>query len=110
MKAVAVRAPPTSEIHYGVRGDQSDKVLELVPGAVEDAQRVLAEQPETRERFERVSQLVEGFESPYGLELLATVHWIMTRESPATTEDLVERFYAWAERKCRFTPDRSFSL
>jgi len=88
---------------YGVGGDQPDKVLELVPGAIDDAQRVLTGQPETRKRFERVSQLVDGFESPYGLELLATVHWIMTRESPATTDNLVERFYAWAKRKRQFT-------
>jgi O-acetyl-ADP-ribose deacetylase (regulator of RNase III) len=88
---------------YGTGGDQPDKVLELVPGASEDARRVLAERRETRERFERVSRLVEGFESPYGLELLATVHWIATRERPATAGDLVERFYAWAERKRRFS-------
>jgi O-acetyl-ADP-ribose deacetylase (regulator of RNase III) len=88
---------------YGAGGDQPDKVLELVPGAAEDARRVLAERRETRERFERVSRLVEGFESPYGLELLATVHWIVTRERPTTAEQLIERFYAWAERKERFS-------
>ena len=46
-----------------MRGDQPDKVLELVPGAVANAQRVLAEQPETRERFERVSQPIEDLRS-----------------------------------------------
>jgi O-acetyl-ADP-ribose deacetylase (regulator of RNase III) len=88
---------------YGAGGDQPDKVLELVPGAAEDARRVLEERRETRERFERVSCLVEGLESPYGLELLATVHWIATREHPATADELVARFYAWAERKKRFS-------
>jgi len=88
---------------YGVGGDQPDKVLELVPGAVEDAERVLAEQPSTRERFTRVSQLVEGFESPYGLELLATVHWIATRDHPATADELVKLFYAWDPRKQGFS-------
>jgi O-acetyl-ADP-ribose deacetylase (regulator of RNase III) len=88
---------------YGAGGDQPNKVLKLVPGAVEDARRVLSEQPKTRERFERVIQLVEGFESPYGLELLATVHWIATREHPATVDELVQLFHAWADRKQRFT-------
>jgi O-acetyl-ADP-ribose deacetylase (regulator of RNase III) len=88
---------------YGAGGDQPSKVLELVPGAVDDALRVLSEQPETRERFERVIQLVEGFESPHGLELLATVHWIATREHSATGDDLVQLFYAWDERKRQFT-------
>ncbi len=88
---------------YGSGGDKPDKILELLPGAVEDTQRVLEKQPETRKRYERVSQLVEGFESPYGLELLATVHWIVTRESPKSFDELVEHFYSWAERKRQFT-------
>lgn len=88
---------------YGAGGDQANKVLEIVPGAFEDAQRVLARRRKTRERFERVSKLIEGFESPHGLELLATVHWIATREHPATEDELVQRFYEWAERKRRFT-------
>ena len=88
---------------YGAGGDQPNKVLELVPGAVEEARRVLGKQRKTRERFERVVQLVEGFESPYGLELLATVHWIATRERPTTADELVQLFYAWDDRKRRFT-------
>jgi O-acetyl-ADP-ribose deacetylase (regulator of RNase III) len=88
---------------YGSGGDRPDKKLELVPGAVEEAHRYLAGQPETRERFERVSDLVEGFESPYGLELLATVHWIVTRGHPSTTAELVESFYAWGDRKQQFS-------
>ncbi|GAB4249789.1 MAG: macro domain-containing protein [Thermoleophilia bacterium] len=88
---------------YGAGGDQPYKALELVPGAVQDAERVLHGQQSTRERFERVSRLIEGFESPYGLELLATVHWIVTREKPATADELVERFYAWNPRKQRFS-------
>jgi O-acetyl-ADP-ribose deacetylase (regulator of RNase III) len=88
---------------YGTGGDQPDKMLELVPGAIEDARRRLNEQPETRQRFQRVSRLVEGFESPYGLELLSTVHWIVTRERPATGEELIDRFYAWDLRKRRFS-------
>jgi hypothetical protein len=31
--------------------------------------------------LEQVSQLIDGFESPFGLELLATVDWLLTREN-----------------------------
>jgi len=89
---------------YGTGGDEPDKVLEILPGAADRARRVLAERPKTQQRFERVGQLVEGFESPYGLELLATVHWIATREGPAVEDEIVRRFYDWAERKKNFTP------
>jgi O-acetyl-ADP-ribose deacetylase (regulator of RNase III) len=88
---------------YGAGGDAPDKALELVPGAVTDARASLVAHPETRARFEKVARLVEGFESPFGLELLATVHWIMTREHPASDDDLIARTYAWAERKRQFS-------
>lgn len=88
---------------YGTGGDQPTKVLEPVPDAVNDARQVLAQHPKMQERFERVSRLVVGFESPYGLELLATVHWIMTREGAKSDEEVIEKFYAWADRKHRFS-------
>jgi O-acetyl-ADP-ribose deacetylase (regulator of RNase III) len=88
---------------YGPGGDQPDKPLELVPGAVDDARAVLAERPETRARFERVARLVEGFESPFGLELLATVHWVTTREGAISEEETVAATYAWDNRKRRFS-------
>jgi hypothetical protein len=88
---------------YGEGGDQPGKPLELVPGATVDAQEVLGTHPQTRARFERESQLVEGFESPFGLELLSTVHWIATRDRHASEDDLIKRFYGWAERKRLFT-------
>jgi O-acetyl-ADP-ribose deacetylase (regulator of RNase III) len=91
---------------YGEAGDEPGKSLELVPGAISDARAVLEGRRPTRVRFERVAQLVEGFESPFGLELLSTVHWIVTRDRPASADDLIARFYAWADRKRRFTPQQ----
>jgi O-acetyl-ADP-ribose deacetylase (regulator of RNase III) len=88
---------------YGVGGDAPDKPLELVPGALKDAGAVLAERDETRERFERVAELVEGFESPFGLELLSTVHWVITREAARSQADIVRHTYDWGARKERFT-------
>jgi O-acetyl-ADP-ribose deacetylase (regulator of RNase III) len=88
---------------YGAGGDAPDKTLELVPGAVADAQALLAAQPESQARFKRVSLLVSGFESPFGLELLATVHWIVTREGVTDARALVEHVYGWADRKRQFS-------
>lgn len=87
---------------YGAGGDSPEKVIELVPGAVDEAQRALAKQPESLRRFEHVAKLVEGFESAFGLELLATTHWIVTRDRPASESGLLEQFYGWADRKRQF--------
>ena len=89
---------------YGDGGDRPDKQLELVPGAVEDANKVLRRYHATRERFDRVTDLVDGFESAFGLELLSTVHWVLVHDDPASQDDLIALTYAWNERKRRFSP------
>ncbi len=89
---------------YADGGDAPEKPLQLVPGAREDADRFLAEQGATRKRLDRVSALVEGFESPTGLELLSTVHWVMRHEAPGSPADLTARVHAWNSRKQAFTP------
>jgi len=48
--------------------------------------------------------LVDGFETPFGLELLSTVHWICTREKARTVEETVDKVYAWSDRKKQFSP------
>lgn len=87
-------------------GDSPSKPLQLVPGAIEDAGRALANDTESRKRFDAVADLVEGFESPFGLELLSSVHWVMTREGARTSQQAIEKVYAWNERKARFTPEQ----
>ena len=89
---------------YADGGDAPDKPLELVPGAVEDAVAVLYRSHQTRQRFDRVADLVDGFESSFGLELLSTVHWVLEHDPVASREDLVARVYGWNERKKRFSP------
>lgn len=89
---------------YADGGDAPDKQLKLVPQAFEDARRFLEGKDSTREHFARVTQLVEGFESPVGLELLATVHWVAKHEPVHSVNDLVTATHAWNERKRQFTP------
>jgi hypothetical protein len=89
---------------YAAGGDAPGKQLTLVPGAIRDAMAFLEDNAETRARFDKVADLVEGFESPFGLELLATVHWIVQNESVATVHEFIARTYAWNDRKKRFSP------
>lgn len=90
---------------YADGGDDPAKPLNLVPGAVEDANAFLASHQETRTRFERVDSLVEGFETPFGLELLATVHWITQQDQTVRNQaDVVARTHSWNERKRQFSP------
>ena len=83
--------------------DRLDKELKLVSGAYEDASTFIQEHPQTKQHFDRVSDLIEGFESPFGMELLSTVHWVATKENATTKERVVERVHQWDERKKQFT-------
>ena len=88
---------------YSDGGDAPDKQLELVPGAVRDAEAFLHDKRDTVARFDRVGQLVEGFETPFGLELLASVHWVAQQEAATSAEDAAIKVYAWNERKKQFS-------
>ncbi len=88
---------------YADGGDTPDKQLKLVPGALEDARAFLKNKAETQAHFEKVCDLVEGFESPFGLELLSTVHWVASREQVQSVDDVIARTYAWNDRKKQFS-------
>jgi O-acetyl-ADP-ribose deacetylase (regulator of RNase III) len=88
---------------YADGGDAPDKQLELVPGAITDATAYLSHNTETRSHFDRVADLVAGFETPFGLELLATVHWVAKHDSPINDAEVVKHTYAWNSRKRAFS-------
>ena len=88
---------------YADGGDAPAKTLELVPGAVDDAFEFLDGSPATLANFNRVTNLVKGFESPFGLELLATVHWVATDSPEPDLATVIRRTYDWNDRKRQFS-------
>ncbi len=94
---------------YADGGDDPDKQLSLVPGAYEDARQFLANREETQNHFQRVVELVDGFETPFGLELLSTVHWVITHEGVRSREGVVSSVHLWNERKKQFS-DRQIGV
>ena len=90
----------------GYGGSQNSQAeIDLLPGVVEEATAFLADKSESLARLGRVAELIEGFETPYGMELLATVHWVAHRggpksETPASdVAAAVEQIRAWNPRK-----------
>lgn len=94
----------TLEGHY-TRGfgdsQKPDTEIELMRGAVAEAEQFLAEHHDSRERLDQVTELIAGFETPYGMELLSSVHWVVVRdERPVRNADeAVEAVHAWNDRK-----------
>ncbi len=89
-------------------GDEDDPkhMIELRGDAFAQAEAFLVDNAETQQRYARVAELIEGFETPFGMELLATVHWVATRRSATTLEEICREVYSWNKRKRMFTPDQ----
>lgn len=91
------------EGHY-IRGygDRSRKTeVHLLPEALNAAETFLEQDQDATQRLNRVSNLIEGFETPYGLELLGTVHWLSKEnENVANNVDIaVKGVRDWNKRK-----------
>lgn len=81
--------------------------IEPVEDALAEADRFVAESGHAAmaQHVERVARLIDGFQSPYGMELLATVHWVATREPDVRTLDqAIHAVHAWNERKANLMP------
>lgn len=90
-------------VGYGDAEDNPDKPLELKKGAGEAAEKFLANHQETLKRFDHVANLIEGFETPLGMELLSTVHWVAAYEGAQTLPEAIQKTYSWNERKRVFS-------
>ena len=89
---------------YGDGREAPGKVIECRPDALEQAEARLADQQGTQERLNRLAQLITGFETPYGMELLSSVHWVAARESEEARQNApaaVSAIHAWSDRKRR---------
>ncbi len=66
--------------------------------------------------LEETTRLIDGFESPFGMELLATVDWLMVREgAEPTLAGIRQGLHRWpyqgaAERKLRLFDDRAIGI
>lgn len=58
--------------------------IRLMPEAFNEAVLFLADHSVADEAVSRAAAWVEGFENPYGLELLATVHWAVKKREQRT--------------------------
>lgn len=90
---------------YGDGGDSPSKHLELVPGAIKDADDFLKKKNRkvTGDRLNRVVELVDGFETPFGLELLATTHWVLRHDNVQNDKELVNCVHKWHKKKEKFS-------
>jgi O-acetyl-ADP-ribose deacetylase (regulator of RNase III)/uncharacterized protein YwgA len=83
-------------VGYGDRIGTSE--IQPRPEAVTRSRQYLQDKQDAVERLKRVIRLIRRFETPYGLELLSTVHWAI-KNSSGDINDVVDYVYSWNDRK-----------
>lgn len=76
--------------------------IEPIEDALKEAHDFIIEssQKDTLDRIERVGSLIDGFQSPYGMELLATVHWVAANDPGVNSPDTATvAIHNWNQRK-----------
>ena len=88
---------------FGDASEEPGKELEPMPGAIAQAEKFLnvPSRAETLTRFRRVEELMEGFETAYGLELLGSVHWVAKHEATQASTPIAATtlIHDWNARK-----------
>ena len=103
LRQVLIRLEKHYTQGYGDGKDIPTKNIELLPGAMEEAEAFLKDDEVIRRRMDRVAELIEGFEDPYGLELLSSMHWVMRESATAreSAEAAASAVHQWNPRKSR---------
>jgi O-acetyl-ADP-ribose deacetylase (regulator of RNase III) len=91
------------ENHY-IRGygDRVQKAeIRLLEGAISEAEMFLSDKENYLEKINKIERLIDGFETPFGMELLSTVHWVSTRECEESLhfEQVISKIQQWSTRK-----------
>lgn len=93
--------------HLTEVGDRSARVTEfapinLMPESADAARQVVEADPDAASHVARLLSLVDGFETPNSLELLATVHFAAVQPPPTGEPPaLADRVAGWSLRKAR---------
>jgi uncharacterized protein YwgA len=90
------------EGHY-IRGtgdnDKAQSEIEILDLGLELAEKVLTENPEALTGIQKVQNIIRGFETPYNMELLSTVHWALKHSDLKSLKAVTEYVQSWSERK-----------
>jgi hypothetical protein len=95
---------------FGDGEDDPNKPIELLPNGIAQAEAFLQDRADTRQHLAKVSELIAGFETPYGMELLATVHWVASQDGAKDPDEAVRLVQAWSDRKKGLFPPRHIEL
>lgn len=75
-------------------------ILNCHPVLLEEVKVLIRNDPDAAERLYSVSQMIEGFETLYGMELLSTIRWLLKKHDGASSvDDATTHLQNWSRRK-----------
>ncbi len=101
--------------HYieGVGDHTAEAQLAPTANALSEAEKFIEESKDVqfKSNLERVSGLICGFETPYGMELLSTVHWVAMNEPDVDSAvKAVAAIHNWNDRKKKLFSEDHISI
>ena len=86
---------------YADAGDSPDKCLTLIK--TDDSEEGQELKNSFQGQMSQLKQLIDGFESPKGMEILSTVDLLMNQNKEFSEKQLVARVHNWNVHKAQFT-------
>ena len=105
MRHVLSRFEGHFTIGFGEGRSNPRTPIQILPEALDEIEKYLAEHSthieQYNSRLEKVKKLIVGFESPLGMELLATIHWLVKHEaiSPNNPDEIIKKIQSWNQHK-----------
>lgn len=85
--------------------NKPDTIIELLPRAIQESDAFIeTNRPtmnESLDRLQKVESFIEGFETPFGMELLSTVYWVVKNDGMQLSDQdwIVNAVHTWNSRK-----------
>jgi O-acetyl-ADP-ribose deacetylase (regulator of RNase III) len=92
----------------GSSDDEGATVIRALESAIGDVDVFLACHPEVSAQIDRVFELADGFESPYGLELLSKIHFMAVEETSG--DQINEAVRSLSKHNSRLFTDHHLSV
>lgn len=96
-------------VGFGDGDNRPSTRIRPLPDAVEQAEELLMHHADVKQRFDEVTDLIEGYETPNGMELLSSVYWVATEEDATARTDVeaaIRGVHSWSAHKRRtFKPE-----
>lgn len=99
-------------VGFGDGTGGSRATLSLEPDALREAHGMLDDDDEFLRVLDQFAKLIEGFEFPYGMELLSTVHFAATHPSnpgESGLDGVMHTIRAWSSRKAHLFREQQAS-